>query len=84
MPKYRILEKVAYVKGNKAVTHNEGEDLVKLDADVAAELGDKVELRGESEPESNPESEPVLTKKNLRTKAVKPEPEQAEGLYSGD
>ena len=55
MGKYRVLEPVAYVEGNKVVHHIQPVENWTIDDDVAAKLGDAVEPMGKprkAEPES--------------------------------
>lgn len=59
MGKYRVLEPVVFPKGSKVIQYIRPADLVDIDDEVAATLGDKVERRGApAEPE--PAAEPVV------------------------
>lgn len=49
MGKYRLKKPVVFLKGNKVVAYTHPAELVTLDDDVAAKLGDKVERLGQSE-----------------------------------
>jgi hypothetical protein len=46
MSKYRVLEPVTYLQGNKVIIHTTPAETVKLDDATAAELGDAVQKHG--------------------------------------
>lgn len=49
MNKYKILKPLAFLRGNKVIHYLRPAELVPLEDDEAAELGDKVEKQGTPE-----------------------------------
>jgi hypothetical protein len=58
MSKYRVLEPVTYVKGNKVIMHKKPVELANIDDSTAAKLGDAVQKHGGQDDDSKSAPQP--------------------------